>query len=53
MRQESENPIVVVNDSELADKIKMQKGKFYAYYKPSFINGFENFIDKDINFNFL
>lgn len=31
----------------------MEKGKFYVYYKPSFINGFENFIDKDIDFNYL
>jgi hypothetical protein len=31
----------------------MEPGKFYVYYKPSFINGFEQYIEKDINFNFL
>ena len=31
----------------------MEKGKFYCYYKPSFINGFEMYIEKDINFPFL
>jgi len=31
----------------------MEPGHFYVYYKPSFINGFEQYIEKDINFNFL
>jgi hypothetical protein len=31
----------------------MDPGKFYVYYKPSFINGFEQYMEKDINFNFL
>ena len=31
----------------------MEKGKFYAYFKPSFINGFEQYLDKDINFYYL
>lgn len=31
----------------------MTPGKFYCYYKPSFINGFEQYMDKDINFNYL
>lgn len=53
MRQESENPILVVKDKEAGEKMRMEKGKFYVYYKPSFVNGFENFIDKDINFNYL
>lgn len=31
----------------------MQEGKIYAYYRPSFINGFEGFVDKDIYFELL
>ena len=31
----------------------MKKGAFYIYFKPSFINGFEQYLEKDINFNFL
>jgi hypothetical protein len=31
----------------------MEPGKFYVYYKPSFVNGFEGYMDKDINFNYL
>lgn len=53
MRQESSNPILTVSDKELSAKMRMEPGKFYIYYKPSFINGFEQYMDKDINFNFL
>ena len=53
MRSESRNPILVVKDMRLADNLGMEKGKFYVYYKPSFINGFENYVDKDINFDHL
>jgi len=31
----------------------MEAGKFYCYFKPSFINGYEQYIDKDINFSYL
>jgi len=41
MRHESENPLLEVRDQELAEKIGMKPGKFYCYYKPSFVNGFE------------
>jgi hypothetical protein len=53
MRHESDNPILEIRDEELAQRIGMQKGKFYCYYKPSFINGFEQYLDKDINFDYL
>jgi hypothetical protein len=43
----------LVDDKELGEKMRMTKGRFYVYYKPSFINGFESYIDKDINFSFL
>ena len=41
MRQESKRPILVVEDAKLSEGMKMEAGKFYVYYKPSFINGFE------------
>jgi hypothetical protein len=53
MRQESLNPILIVKDKELARTARMEPGKFYVYYKPSFINGFEAYMEKDINFPYL
>ncbi len=54
MRQESRHPLLIVADSEkLGKELRMEAGKFYAYYKPSFINGFEAYMEKDINFDFL
>lgn len=53
MRQESLNPILIVKDKELAKTARMEPGKFYVYYKPSFINGFEAYMEKDINFAYL
>lgn len=41
MRQESKNPILVIKDEALSEKLNMKKGKFYCYFKPSFVNGFE------------
>jgi len=52
MRQETNNPLYVV-DNEVGKELRMEPGKFYVYYKPSFINGFEQYMEKDINFNFL
>jgi len=37
---ETKNPILVVKNSELQKQLKMEPGKFYCYYKPSYINGF-------------
>jgi len=31
----------------------MQPGRFYLYYKPSSINGFEQYMNKDINLEYL
>ena len=53
MRQESKNPILVINDKALSEQVRMESGKFYVYYKPSFINGFEQYMEKDIDFNYL
>ncbi len=52
MRQESRNPLLVA-DPEVGRELRMEPGKFYVYYKPSFINGFEQYMEKDINFDFL
>lgn len=41
LRHESSNQVLEVRDKELAEKLKMTPGKFYCYYKPSYINGFE------------
>jgi hypothetical protein len=31
----------------------MEKGHFYGYCKPSYINGYEQYLERDINFNYL
>jgi hypothetical protein len=53
MKQETQNPILVISDKELGERLGMKEGSFYVYYKPSFINGFEGYLDKDINFSYL
>jgi len=53
MRQETSNSIGMIQDKAVAEKMKIEPGKFYVYYKPSYVNGFEKFIDRDINFDFL
>jgi len=45
--------MMVVKEKELGSILRMEPGKFYVYYKPSFVNGFEQYLEKDINFNFL
>jgi hypothetical protein len=42
-----------LRDKELATKLKMEPGKFYGYYKPSYVNGYAQFIERDLNLNFL
>ena len=53
MRQESKNPLLIASGEEITKQLRMEPGKFYAYYKPSFINGFEQYMEKDINFDYL
>lgn len=31
----------------------MKEGNYYVYYKPTYINGFEQYLDKDIDFSYL
>ena len=40
LAHETQHQILEVRDLELANFIKMEPGKFYCYYKPSFANGF-------------
>jgi len=53
MRQESKNPLLIASGEEITKQLRMEPGKFYAYYKPSFVNGFEQYMEKDINFDYL
>ena len=40
-RHESGKQVLEVRDAKLAQELKMEPGKFYCYYKPTLINGFE------------
>ncbi len=40
LAHESQHQILEVRDMEMAKFIKMEPGKFYCYYRPSFVNGF-------------
>ena len=31
----------------------MKEGRYYCYYKPTYINGYEQYLEKDIDFNYL
>lgn len=54
LRYETSNKLLVVSDSDVAKKLKVEPGRFYAYYKPSFVNGFEQYVEvNDINFDYL
>jgi len=33
--------------------LNLKPGHFYCYYKPSYINGYEQYLDKDIDFSYL
>ena len=41
LRHESTHQILELRDPELAKQLKMEKGHFYGYCKPSYINGYE------------
>ena len=40
IKSETRNPVLIVKDQELAEKLRMKPGIFYCYYRPSYINGF-------------
>jgi hypothetical protein len=41
LRHESTHQILELRDENLAKQMKMEPGKFYCYYKPSLINGYD------------
>lgn len=52
IRGETDN-VLVITDENLAKTCRLEPNKFYAYFKPSYLNGFENLIDKDLNVEYL
>ena len=52
IRGETEH-VVVITNSEIAKTCRLEPGKFYWYFKPSYLNGFENLVDKDLNIEYL
>jgi len=40
LSHETQHQILEVRDLDMANFIKMEPGKFYCYYRPSFVNGF-------------
>ena len=53
IRSETKNPILLVRDLDLAEKMRMKPGVFYCYYKPSYVNGFGQFVGQTIDFPYL
>lgn len=45
--------VLVITDEKLANDWKLEPQKYYAYFKPSYLNGFENLVDKDLNIEYL
>jgi hypothetical protein len=45
--------IFFVTETKVAEELKLEESKFYTYYKPSYINNFEDFAYKDINLNYI
>ena len=40
LSHETQHQILEVRDPEMAKFVKMEPGKFYCYYRPSYANGF-------------
>ena len=53
LKSETRNPILIVKNSKLAEKLGMTPGKYYCYYKPSFLNGFSDKEGEDIDWSYL
>jgi hypothetical protein len=47
------NHILFTTDAEVAKRLNLEAFKYYSYYKPSYLNGYENLADKDINIHHL
>lgn len=52
LRAETEH-VLVVTDPSMAQTCRLEPGKYYCYFKPSYLNGFENLVDKDLNVEYL
>lgn len=44
IRADSRNPLLVVKDEAAAKELGMKPGTFYCYYRPSYVNGFPQFV---------
>jgi hypothetical protein len=53
IKSETKSPILMVRDTELATSMRMKPGVFYCYYKPSYVNGFGQFVGQTIDFPYL
>lgn len=40
LTHETQHQVLEVRDMEMAKFIKMEPGKFYCFYKPSYVNGY-------------
>ena len=45
--------MLVVTDEEVATELAIEPGKFYVYFTPSILNGFENLVDKPLNLHHI
>lgn len=45
--------IIAIKDKDLAEKLKLKPNKYYVYYNPSYLNGFENLTDKGLDMHHL
>ena len=52
MRGETEQ-VLVVTDQKVAEKCRLQPNIYYAYFKPSYLNGYESLVGKDLNLEYL
>jgi len=41
--------IMVVTNEDLAEKLKLTPNVLTVYYQPSYLNGFENLVDKNLD----
>jgi hypothetical protein len=52
IRHETDH-ILVVTDPEVAKELKLEPKTYYAYFQPSYLNGYENLVDKPLNIHHL
>ena len=53
VQSETRNQVLCVRSQELMQELRMEPGKYYCYYKPSYVNGFAQFVGQDIDFPYL